>query len=116
MLTTSEVGGTVTALPDPQHTGLRPAVTVLKDLNGPHGIAFHQGRLYVAESLAWSATTGINPVFMRPDGAVIAKLPESGEHMTWTILFAATSSMSPRVRVVTCVRIATLGVPRFRDE
>jgi len=90
LLATSESGGTVTALPDAQHNGQATArVTVLKDLNGPHGIAFHNGELYVAEvtrlvRYSWDEThlRATNPV-------VVADLPESlGGHMTRTILFA----------------------------
>ena len=90
LLATSESAGTVTALPDPQHNGQATRrVTVLKDLNGPHGIAFHDGQLYVAEvtrllRYSWDEThlQAANPV-------VVADLPESlGGHMTRTILFA----------------------------
>jgi len=89
LLVTSEAGGTVTALPDLQHSGRASGeVTVLKDLNGPHGIAFHNGHLYIAEvkrlvRYDWDEAHlgAANPV-------VIARLPESGEHMTRTILFA----------------------------
>ena len=89
LLATSEAGGTVTALPDLQHSGRASArITVLKDLNGPHGIAFHNGHLYIAEvkrlvRYDWDEAHlgAANPV-------VIARLPESGEHMTRTILFA----------------------------
>src|SRR4029077_12269762 len=87
LLVTSEAGGTVTALPDLQHSGRASArITVLKDLNGPHGIAFHNGHLYIAEvkrlvRYDWDEAHlgAANPV-------VIARLPESGEHMTRTIL------------------------------
>ena len=89
LLTTSEAEGTVTALPDPQHTGRASArVAVLKDLNGPHGIAFHKGRLYVAEVTRLVRYDWDESRLQATDGAVIAKLPESGEHMTRTILFA----------------------------
>jgi len=90
LLATSESAGTVTAFPDARHSGQATRkVTVLKDLNGPHGIAFHDGLLYVAEvtrlvRYAWdeSGLQATNPV-------LIAQLPESlGGHMTRTILFA----------------------------
>jgi glucose/arabinose dehydrogenase len=88
LLVTSESRGTVTALPDTHGSG-QAAVTVLEDLNGPHGIAFHDGQLYVAEvgrlvRYNWDETRhqATNPV-------VIAELPGSGGgHMTRTILFA----------------------------
>jgi glucose/arabinose dehydrogenase len=89
LLATSEAGGTVTALPDPQHTGRASAeVTVLKDLNGPHGIAFHNGRLYIAEVTRLVRYDWNEARLRATGGTVIAGLPESGEHMTRTILFA----------------------------
>jgi glucose/arabinose dehydrogenase len=89
LLATSEAGGTVTALPDPQHAGRASAqVTVLKDLNGPHGIAFHKGRLYIAEVTRLVHYDWDEAHLRATSGDVIAKLAESGEHMTRTIPFA----------------------------
>jgi glucose/arabinose dehydrogenase len=89
LLATSEAGGTVTAFSDPQHTGRASTpVGVLKDLNGPHGIAFHKGRLYVAEVTRLVRYDWDEAHLHATGGVVIARLPESGEHMTRTILFA----------------------------
>jgi hypothetical protein len=70
LFATSEAGGTVTALADPQHTGRASAlVTVLKDLNGPHGIAFHKGHLYIAEVtrlVRYDWDEAQKPSFVRP--------------------------------------------------
>src|ERR1035438_10598849 len=51
-LLVSESGeGKVVALPDSKHTGkAERTVTVLNGLNEPHGLAFYQGKLYVAEN------------------------------------------------------------------
>ena len=89
LLATSEAGGTVTALPDPKHTGHASAlVNVLQDLNGPHGIAFHNGHLYIAEVTRLLRYDWDEAHLRATAGTVIAGLPESGEHMTRTILFA----------------------------
>ena len=89
LLATSQGAGTVTAFVDPQHTGRASArVTVLKNLNGPHGIAFHKGRLYVAEVTRLVRYDWGESHLRATGGVVIARLPESGEHMTRTILFA----------------------------
>lgn len=49
LLTTAMDEGKVLAFPDPQHTGKAARnVTVLQGLNEPHGIAFHNGKLYIA--------------------------------------------------------------------
>ena len=52
VLLVSESGeGKVVALPDPKHTGkAERTVTVLNGLNEPHGLAFYEGKLYVAEN------------------------------------------------------------------
>src|SRR4030081_2432302 len=43
--------GKVVALPDPKHAGkAERAVDVLTGLNEPHGLAFYDGKLYVAET------------------------------------------------------------------
>ena len=90
LMTTATSEGTVLAMPDPRHTGqAERVVTVLKDLNGPHGIAFHNGELYVAEvgkimRYDWDETKlrAYNPRY-------IADMPSSGGgHMTRTLLFA----------------------------
>ena len=50
LLVTDMSDGTVLALPDPKHAGrAENMVPVLSGLNAPHGIAFHNGKLYVAE-------------------------------------------------------------------
>jgi glucose/arabinose dehydrogenase len=89
LLATSEAGGTVTALPDLQHSGRASAqITVLKDLNGPHGIEFHNGHLYVAEVKRLVRYDWDEAHLRAANPLVVARLPESGEHMTRTILFA----------------------------
>src|SRR5271165_46387 len=52
VLLVSESGeGKVVALPDSKHTGkAERIVTVLDGLNEPHGLAFYQGKFYVAEN------------------------------------------------------------------
>jgi len=90
LMATATSEGTVLAMPDPRHIGkAERVVTVLKDLNGPHGIAFHNGGLYIAEvnkivRYDWDESNlrAFNP-------RQIAALPSSGGgHMTRTLLFA----------------------------
>jgi len=90
LLATSASGGTVKAFPDADRSGHASAeVTVLKDLNGPHGIAFHDGQLYVAEVTRLVRYSWDDLRLQATDPVVIAALPESlGGHMTRTILFA----------------------------
>jgi len=90
LLATSQGAGTVTAFPDPHLTGqASSSANVLKDLNGPHGIAFHGGYLYVAEITRLVRYDWDEAHLRASNPSEIAKLPESlGGHMTRTILFA----------------------------
>jgi glucose/arabinose dehydrogenase len=89
VLLVSESGeGKVVALPDPKHTGkAERTVTVLDGLNEPHGLAFYEGKLYVAENdqvrrFEWDEAKlqASNPQFL-------AKLPSGGGHSTRSIVF-----------------------------
>jgi glucose/arabinose dehydrogenase len=89
LLATSASGGTVAAFPDPQHSGRASArITVLADLNGPHGIAFHGGHLYIAEITRLVRYDWDEAHLRATNAAPLTKLPESGQHITRTILFA----------------------------
>jgi glucose/arabinose dehydrogenase len=80
--------GKVVALPDSKHAGKADrTVTVLKGLNEPHGLAFYQGKLYVAENdklrrYDWDERNlrASNPV-------KLADLPGRGGHSTRSIVF-----------------------------
>lgn len=90
LLFTDMSDGTVLALPDPKHTGhAEPTVPVLSGLNAPHGIAFRNGRLYVAEINAVRRYDWDESRLRAGNGQKIAELPGSGGgHSTRTILFA----------------------------
>jgi glucose/arabinose dehydrogenase len=89
VLLVSESGeNKVVALPDPKQTGkAQRIVTVLHGLNEPHGLAFYEGKLYVAENdrvrrYDWDEATlrATNPV-------KLADLPTGGGHSTRSIVF-----------------------------
>lgn len=89
LLVSETAEGKVVALPDPQPTGrAQRIVTVLSGLNLPHGLAFHQGKLYIAESDAVSRYDWNEAALHVANGQKIADLPGAGEHFTRTILFA----------------------------
>jgi glucose/arabinose dehydrogenase len=90
LLFTDMSDGTVLALPDPKHTGhAEPTVPVLSGLNAPHGIAFRNGKLYVAEINAVRRYDWDESRLRAGNGQKIAELPGSGGgHSTRTILFA----------------------------
>jgi hypothetical protein len=90
LLVTDMSDGTVLAFPDPKHTGqAEPMVPVLGGLNAPHGIAFHSGKLYVAEINAVRRYDWDESQLRAGNGQKILTLPGSGGgHSTRTILFA----------------------------
>jgi glucose/arabinose dehydrogenase len=88
-LLVSESGeGKVVALRDPQHTGKAiQTVIVLSGLNEPHGMAFYEGKFYVAENdkvrrYDWNEATlrATNP-------QKLTDLPTGGGHSTRSIVF-----------------------------
>lgn len=89
VLLVSESGeGKVVALPDPKHTGkAERTVDVITGLNEPHGLAFYEGKLYIAENdkvrrYDWDEANlkATNPM-------KLADLPTGGGHSTRSILF-----------------------------
>jgi glucose/arabinose dehydrogenase len=89
LLVTATSDGKVLALPDSKHTGkAEKSVTVLQDLNAPHGIAFHNGKLYIAETNQLQRFDWDESQLHATNGQVIAKYPGSGMHFTRTLLFA----------------------------
>lgn len=89
VLLVSESGeGKVVALPDFKHTGkAERIVTVLSGLTEPHGLAFYEGKLYVAEHdkvrrYDWDETKlrAFNP-------KTLADLPDGSGHSTKSLVF-----------------------------
>ncbi len=90
LMATATSQGTVLALPDSRHAGRADrVVTVLSDLNGPHGIAFHNGALYIAEVSRIVRYDWDEAHLRASNPRHIADLPSSGGgHITRTLLFA----------------------------
>ncbi len=90
LLVTDMSDGTVLAFPDARHMGrAERTVTVLSGLNAPHGIAFHRGKLYVAEINAVRRYDWDEAQLRAGNGQKIVDLPGSGGgHSTRSILFA----------------------------
>src|SRR5437763_7046832 len=89
LLVTDMSDGTVLGFLDPEHRGhAERTVTVLSDLNAPHGITFHNGKLYVAEINAVRRYDWDESRLKATNGQKIADLPGSGGgHSTRTIIF-----------------------------
>src|SRR5215470_4661250 len=89
LLVTNMSDGQVLAFPDSKHTGkAERSVTVLRDLNAPYGIAFHNGKLYVAEINAVRRYDWDETQLKAMNGQKLTDLPGSGGgHSTRTIIF-----------------------------
>ncbi len=89
VLMVSESGeGKVVALPDPKHVGkAERTVTVLDGLNEPHGLAFYEGKLYVAENVKVRRYDWDEANLRASDPKSLADLPAGGGHSTRTLLF-----------------------------
>ncbi len=83
--------GRVVALPDKNGDGVADTVvTVLQDLNHPHGLAFgpeEPPRLYVAETDQVAAYVYDPEHFTATDKQKIVDLPPGGRHFTRSLLF-----------------------------
>jgi glucose/arabinose dehydrogenase len=91
VLLASEPGeGKVVALPDARHSGKADrVVTVLRGLNEPHGIAFHEGKLYVAENDKVRRYDWDESNLRATNPKMIADLPTGGGHSTRSLVFKA---------------------------
>src|SRR5712671_766049 len=89
LLLVSESGeGGVVALPDPKHAGkAERTLTVLDGLNEPHGIAFYEGRLYVAENDKLRRYDWDEANLRASNPKALADLPGGGGHSTRSLLF-----------------------------
>ncbi|MEP6733849.1 MAG: PQQ-dependent sugar dehydrogenase [bacterium] len=87
-------GGRIVRLPDANHDGKADSVVVVATgLNQPHGLAFHKGFLYVANTNGVvRLTLGANGVATGAPVSVNA-YPSGGGHWTRTIVFGADSAM-----------------------
>ena len=103
MLLVSESGeGKVVALPDSKHAGkAERTVTVLDGLNEPHGLAFYEGKLYVAENDKVRRYDWDEANLRASNPKTLADLPTGGGHSTRTSCFTAARCTSRPDRVAT---------------
>jgi glucose/arabinose dehydrogenase len=89
VLLVSESGeGRVVALPDPNHTGkAQRTATVLSGLNEPHGLAFYEGKLYVAENDKLRRYDWDEKYLKASNPKLLTDLPKGGGHSTRSLLF-----------------------------
>ncbi|KKL51467.1 hypothetical protein LCGC14_2295190, partial [marine sediment metagenome] len=88
--------GKVVALPDLDHDGMADnAVTAVSGLDRPHGIAFHKGYAYIAEtgSVSRFRVDRKSHRFLEKE-VIVPDLPEKGGgHLTRTIAFGPDGKM-----------------------
>lgn len=88
LLVTATSDGLLLALPDANKDGRADRVaTVLSDLDAPHGIAFYQGKLYLAETGRVVRYDWNEAQLQATNPREIVKLPRGGMHFTRTIAF-----------------------------
>ncbi len=89
VLLVSESGeGKVVALPDSEHTGkAKRTVTILSGLNEPHGLAFYEGKLYVAENDKVRRYDWDEASLLASNPKQLADLPDGGGHSTRSLVF-----------------------------
>ena len=89
VLLVSESGeGKVVALPDPKHAGkAERTVDVLSGLNEPHGVAFYEGKLYVAENDKVRRYDWDEANLRTSNPKALADLPAGGGHSTRSLVF-----------------------------
>src|SRR5450755_2752462 len=88
-LLVSESGeGKVVALPDSKHAGkAERTATVLSGLNEPHGLAFYEGKLYVAENDKVRRYDWDEANLRASNPKTLTELPTGGGHSTRSIVF-----------------------------
>ncbi len=89
LLVTATTDGKVVALPAPRRSQpAAPTKVALGELNAPHGIAFHEGKLYIAETDKVVRYDWDEAGLRATNPQLIARLPHGGGHFTRTLLFA----------------------------
>ena len=88
LLATESSEGKVIALPDFKHAGkAERSVTVLSGLNEPHGLAFYEGKLYVAENDKVRRYDWDEANLRASNPKALANLPDGGGHSTRSLVF-----------------------------
>jgi glucose/arabinose dehydrogenase len=94
LLVSEPSAGRVLALPDKNGDGKANSVqTVVTGLDQPHGLAFHDGALYIAET-SRVQRFAYDPATMKAtQPALLARLPSGGGHWTRTVVFGPDGRM-----------------------
>lgn len=86
--------GKIFAMPDKNNDGVADEVkTVISGLHIPHGIAFYNGYLYIAEEGKVSRYPYLNDGKIGTREVIVSNLPTGGEHVSRTIGFNSSGKM-----------------------
>ncbi len=86
--------GTIFAFPDKDGNNVADStISVISNLHVPHGLAFYNGYLYVAEEGKISRYPYLNDAKVGAREVVVSNLPTGGEHISRTIVFSSTGKM-----------------------
>ena len=88
LLVSEPSAGRVLALPDKNGRGKADSVqTVVTGLDQPHGLAFHEGALYVAETSRVQRFAYDSATMKATQPTLLTRLPAGGGHWTRTVVF-----------------------------
>jgi len=86
--------GKIFAMPDKNNDGIADEIkTVISGLHVPHGLAFYNGYLYIAEEGKVSRYPYNNDAAIGARDIVVSNLPTGGEHVSRTIGFSSAGKM-----------------------
>lgn len=80
--------GKIAALADSQNLGSADKIKIVKEgLRNPHGMAFHEGKLYVAEETSVTVYDWDSQNWQLSNEKILFSLPLGGRHFTRSIVF-----------------------------
>lgn len=87
-------GGKIVALADTKNIGTADKIReLLTGLNRPHGLAFHDGKLYVAEETAVSVYNWDEKNWELKNKKLLFSVPPGGRHFTRSLVFDKTGKL-----------------------
>ncbi len=94
LLVSEPSAGRVLALPDKNHDGKADAVrVVVSGLDEPHGLAFRDGALTIAETSRVQRSTYDPETMKATPPTLLARLPSGGGHSTRTVVYGPDGAM-----------------------
>ena len=116
LLVSSPSTGTVYALPDRNNDGKADEVKpVITNLNSPHGLAFHNGKLFIAESTQLARYNWDENNLKATFDKTLMNLP-TGNHSAHTIIFDKTGRLFVKIGSSCNVCVEDRGLIKVTDQ